>query len=205
MKHASFRMAAVAVAVAGLLGPLLQGCTMAAFRVATTAGTVATEERGLGGAISDTEIRARINSLWFDKDERMWRKLELQVHNGRALLTGVLDSREMSDEAARLAWRAKGVREVINEIQVGESGGVAGYAQDTKISAELKSRLVLDAKVASQNYSVTTTKGVVYIIGSARNQRELDIVNWYARNIGGVQKVVSYVQVASANAGTGNR
>lgn len=203
MKHASFRMAAIAVAAAGLLGPLLQGCTVAAISSATTAGATATEERGLGGAISDTEIRARINSLWFDKDERMWRKLELQVHKGRALLTGVLDNRETSDEAARLAWRARGVREVINEIQIGESGGVTGYAEDTKISAELKSRLVLDAKVASLNYSVTTTKGVVYIIGSARSQRELDIVNWYARNIGGVQKVVSYVQVAGA--GTGNR
>ena len=203
MKHASFRMAAVAVAAAGLLGPLLQGCTVAAISTATTAGATATEERGLGGAISDTEIRTRINALWFDKDERMWRKLELQVHKGRALLTGVLDSREMSDEAARLAWQARGVREVINEIQIGESGGLPSYAQDTKISAELKSRLVLDAKVASLNYSITTTKGVVYIIGSARSQRELDIVNWYARNIGGVQKVVSYVQVAGA--GTGNR
>ena len=203
MKHASFRMAAVAVAAAGLLGPLLQGCTVAAISTATTASATATEERRLGGAISDTEIRTRINALWFDKDERMWRKLELQVHKGRALLTGVLDSREMSDEAARLAWQARGVREVINEIQIGESGGLPSYAQDTKISAELKSRLVLDTKVASLNYSITTTKGVVYIIGSARSQRELDIVNWYARNIGGVQKVVSYVQVAGA--GTGNR
>ncbi len=201
MKHASFRMAAIAVAAASLLGPLLQGCAVATISTATTAGATATEERGLGGAISDTEIRARINSLWFDKDERMWRKLELQVHKGRALLTGVLDSQEMSDEAARLAWRAKEVREVINEIQIGESGGVTGYAKDTKISAELKSRLLLDTKVASLNYSVTTTKGVVYIIGSARTQKELDTVNWYARNIGGVQKVVSYVQVAGDGAG----
>ena len=201
MKQASFRTAVAAVAVAGLLGPLLQGCTIATFGAASTAGAIAIEERGLGGAISDTEIRARINALWFDKDERMWRRLELQVHKGRALLTGVLDNQKISDEAVRLAWRAKGVREVINEIQIGDSGGAAGYALDTKISAELKSRLALDAKVASQNYSVTTTKGVVYMIGSARNQTELDLVNRHARNIGGVQKVISYVQTA----GTGGR
>ena len=203
MKHAGFPTVAAAIVLAGFAGPLLQGCAVTAVGAATGAGATASEERGLGGAISDTELRMRINSLWFDKDERMWRKLELQVHKGRALLTGVLDSREMADEAVGLAWKAKGVREVINEIQIGESGGAIGYARDTKISAEIKSRLVLDTKVASLNYSVTTTKGVVYIIGSARSQRELDIVNWYARNVGGVRKVVSYVQLAGA--GTGNR
>ena len=201
MKHASFPTAAAAIVLAGLAGPLLQGCAVTAFGAATTAGATASEERGLGGAISDTELRMRINSLWFDKDERMWRKLELQVHKGRALLTGVLDSREAADEAVRLAWQAKGVGEVINEIQIGESGGAVGYARDTKISAEIKSRLVLDTNVASLNYSVTTTKGVVYIIGSARSQKELDIVNWYARNVGGVRKVVSYVQLTGAEAG----
>jgi BON domain len=42
---------------------------------------------------------------------------------------------------------------------------------------------------------VKTEDGVVYIIGSARSQDELDRVTNYARNIPNVRRVVSYVRI----------
>ncbi len=195
MLHADFAAGVKAASLTAVLALALQGCASTLVGSTVSAGAAATEERGLGGAVSDTEIRTRINALWSARDERMWRKVELQIYKGRVLLTGMMDSEEMRAEAARLAWRAKGVREVINEIQIGEAG-VGKFLRDTKISAELKSKLLLDLDVASLNYSVTTTNGTVYLIGSARSQRELDLVTEYARNVGGVRKVVSYVEVA---------
>ncbi len=47
------------------------------------------------------------------------------------------------------------------------------------------------------NYTITTVKGVVYIIGTARSKAELDRVVDRARNIGDVKRVVSYVRIRS--------
>jgi osmotically-inducible protein OsmY len=110
------------------------------------------------------------------------------------LLTGQLPSEEMRLEAVRLAWQADGVEEVINEIQIGDSS-VGDLATDTWISTQLKTDLLLDSEVYSINYSIETSNGVVYILGVARSQAELDRVIDYARNLANVRRVVSYVRV----------
>lgn len=174
---------------------VLPGCVGAVVGAGATVGTAAMEERGIEGAADDTLIRARINELWSAADERMWRKVGLQVHSGRALLTGHVDTPDMRTEAVRLAWQAKGVREVINEIQISDGSGVGGFARDTFISTELKTKLLFDSKVSSINYSIETVAGVVYLIGIAQSQEELDRVTNYARNLEYVKKVVSYVTI----------
>ena len=45
------------------------------------------------------------------------------------------------------------------------------------------------------NYSVETVNGIVYLIGIAQDEGELTRVTDYARNIGGVVKVVSHVRM----------
>ena len=153
------------------------------------------EERGLSGAVDDTVLRIRINTIFAENDERLWRKGGLQVHNGRVLLTGALETAEMRLEAVRLVWQADGVSEVINEIQITSSDGLAGFARDTWISARLKSELLFDEKVSSINYSIETVKGTVYLIGVAKNKKELERVINRARALDYVKKVVSYVKL----------
>lgn len=184
-----------ALAIAGAIVLSLSGCAGAVIGAGATAGTAAMEERGLGGAVDDTVIRARINELWSEADERMWRKVGLQVHSGRVLLTGLVDTPEMRVEAVRLAWQARGIKEVINEIRIAESDGAAGFARDTLISTQLKAALLFDSRVSSINYSIETVGGVVFLIGIAQSQEELDRVTNHARNLDYVKKVVNYVTV----------
>ena len=172
----------------------LQGCVGAVVGAGATAGTAAMEERGIGGAIDDTVIRARINELWGAADERMWRKVGLQVHSGRALLTGSVDTPAMRDEAVRLAWQADGVKEVINEIQIADASA-GGFARDTLISTQLKSKLLFDSKISSVNYSIETVNGVVYLLGIAQSREELERVTNHARGLEYVKRVVSYVNI----------
>jgi osmotically-inducible protein OsmY len=174
----------------------LAGCSPAGMAVGAgaTAGVAAMQERGIKGALSDTKIRIQINDKWLQADEEMYRKVSLQVQEGRVLLTGQLPSEEMRLEAVRLAWQADGVEEVINEIQIGDSS-VGDLATDTWISTQLKTDLLLDSEVYSINYSIETSNGVVYILGVARSQAELDRVIDYARNLANVRRVVSYVRV----------
>jgi osmotically-inducible protein OsmY len=173
----------------------LAGCAAAVVGAGAVGGTAATEERGIRGAFSDTAIRARINELWLDHSAEMYQNVSLQVQEGRVLLTGKVKDPQMRLDAVRLAWQAQGVKEVINEIQVTEEGGFQSYARDTWISTQLKSKLLIDRQVSSQNYSIETVGGVVYIMGIAKSQAELDRVTNHARNLSYVRRVVSYVKL----------
>ena len=90
-------------------------------------------------------------------------------------------------------WRAPGVREVINEIEVNDSSSLGNAARDSWIATELEATLLLDKQVSSTNYSVETVNQEVYLMGVAASQAELDRVIGHAKDIAYVRRVVSYV------------
>lgn len=159
------------------------------------AGIAATQEGGIEGAASDIGIKAKINDLWFRSNTEMFRKLNLTVDQGRVLITGVVQNPEHRVEAVRLAWQPQGVKQVINEIRVADGAGVEGYARDTWITAQLRTKMTFHRDIQSINYSIDTVQGIVYLMGVARNQAELDLVTDTARGIKGVTQVISYVKL----------
>lgn len=180
-----------------LTSTLLVGCVPVgiATGVAATTGIAAGQEGGLKAAVSDTAIRARINDYWFKYDTEMFSKVDMTVDQGRVLLTGVVQKPEHRVEAVRLAWQAKGVKQVINEIQVGNSRSFGTYAKDKWISGQLKTEMVLNRDIQSINYTIDTVKGVVYLMGVAQNEKELGRAIRMAQKIKGVKQVVSYVKM----------
>jgi osmotically-inducible protein OsmY len=181
---------------APLLCCALTGCVPAAFMggssvLVATAG----EDRSFGSAFDDTAIRTSVNAHWLESAPGLLTDVEITVREGRVLLTGAVDSAEQQVEAVRLAWKANGVKEVIDHITVGEGGGFTGYARDSLITAELRSDLTFCEDMRSGNYTIKTVDGVVYLMGIAQSQSELEKAVELARKIGGVQKVISYVRV----------
>lgn len=156
-------------------------------------GVAAAEERGVSGVVDDAKIRLAINKLWLDKDFDLFRKVEMSVIEGRVLLTGEVPKPEDRVEAVRLAWQADGVREVINEIKVGDTSGIKDWKNDIWIATELRSRLMFDKYIRNINYSVDSVNAEVFITGIAQNQAELDRVIAHARDVPRVKRVVSYV------------
>ncbi len=191
--HDRSRIMAIVSIVA--IMPILTGCVSAAIGVGAITTSAAVQERGLRGGIDDTIIRARINSLWLEHDADMYRLVSLSVVEGRILLTGQVRLPRMRIDAVRLAWKAKGVREVINEIKVTDEGGIISYARDSWISTQLKSKLLFDKKILSINYSIETVNGSVYLMGIAQNRQELNRVTNHARTLKYVKRVVSYVRL----------
>ncbi len=163
---------------------------------AATVGVASAKEGGLKSGFTDATIKANINDLWFKHDVSMFSKLNMTVDQGRVLLTGVVQNPEHRVEAVRLAWQPKGVKQVINEIRVGESGTVGSYAKDEWITAQLRTRMIANADVQSINYSIETVRSSVYLMGVARNQEELNRVIRIAQRIKGVKEVISYVKLS---------
>jgi len=174
----------------------LPGCVpVMIFGAATTATTAIAEERGLGGAWSDASIRARINMKWAANNSALLTLVEFSVREGRVLLSGTVDKPEQQIDAIRLVWEVSGVKEVIDKMQVGKGSGFFGYMGDSWITTKLKGAMLGDKDIHSINYTVKTVKGVVYIMGIALSVKELEKVLTCARNMSGVEKVVSYVRV----------
>ena len=177
---------------------LLSGCTGLGLvtGAAAVTGISAAQEGGLSRAASDTTIKVRINEAWFQYDVDAFRKLSTTVNQGRVLITGVVQNPEHRVEAVRLAWQVPNVEQVINEIRVAESEGIKGIVKDNWITSRLRGSLTLDRNVQSINYSIDTVQGIVYLMGVAQNQQELNHVIETARTISGVKQVVSYVKLA---------
>lgn len=162
---------------------------------AGSAGMAATEQRGIGGFVDDAGIQIAINDLWFKHSPSMHSRLDMTIDQGRVLLTGRAENVQERLDAVRLAWQAKGVKEVINEIQVGPSTGLVDSAKDSWITTQLRSAVTFDKNISQQNYSITTVDRVVYLLGTAKSQDELDRVLEHARGMPSVQRVVSHVNV----------
>jgi osmotically-inducible protein OsmY len=179
-----------------LLAAALAGCDPVTATVVGGAGAVgmgAAEERGLEGAVDDTKIRTAINGLWLDNNFTLFREVTLTVNEGRVMLTGSVEKPETRIEAVRLSWQAAGVRQVIDEIQVTDRSGFKSGVQDAWIANKLRSKLMFDSQIKNINYTVDVENGVVYLMGLAQNQDELDRVIATARDIADVTRVVNHV------------
>jgi osmotically-inducible protein OsmY len=191
-----FRLPFVAALAALLVtGLAAGGCTVwgTAVGAGAVGATAAQTEKGFRRSVSDTEIRFTINDLWFKADAQMYRKVNLQVQEGRVLLSGNVPKPEQRIEAVRLAWQAPGVREVFNEIVVNDTSSLTNAARDTWITTDLEATLLLDQEVSSINYSVETVNQEVFLMGVAQSQAELNRVIGHAKDIAYVRRVVSYV------------
>lgn len=156
-------------------------------------GVSAAQERGVGGALSDTQIRLEINQMLFETDQELYADVHLQVQEGRVLLSGSVPSQETRLEAVRIAWRASGVQEVINEMEVTGDQSLGSYTRDRWIETQLRSKLLTDKAVSSINISIETVNQSVYLIGIAKSEDEVERVVGHAKDIPYVRRVVNYL------------
>ena len=196
MRYRSRRTRPALLAGGLLLAGVLAGCSGPGIVIGAgaTAVAVASDERTVGRQVDDLGLEISINHRLLQKSEVLFRKVEVEANEGRVLLTGSVPTAEDRDEVSRLAWGVEGVKEVLNELQVADSS-LGGYAKDSWIITQLRAKLLTDRDVLDLNYTIDSVNGIVYLIGIAQDQAELDRAIGHARTISGVQQVVSHVRL----------
>jgi osmotically-inducible protein OsmY len=121
--------------------------------------------------------------------------VEVEVHEGRVLLTGKVDHPHTAVTATRLAWEVRGVKEVMNNTTIVAGPNPGNYMQDMMIANQVRARLLLEKGIQSVNYTNQVVDGVVYMMGIAQDEEELTRATEVSRRTLGVQKVVSYVRL----------
>jgi osmotically-inducible protein OsmY len=193
MEYVMRAVSSIGVVIAALT---LSGCLPILFGAGTEGAVVVAQERSVGSAVDDAGILLKIKNAYAEKDYKdLLANVEIKVVEGRVLLTGNVDKSDSQIEAVRIAWTIPGVKEVINEIQINDKAGFANYARDVWISTQIKSRLLFTKDIRSVNFSVITVNQVVYIMGIAQDQSELNRVTNVCSTTQYVQRVVSYVRM----------
>jgi osmotically-inducible protein OsmY len=184
---------ALPLALGGCAGVLVVGGLAAA----AGGGYAAAQERGLTGAASDFAIKTDIERELIKADPQLQAGVTTTVYEGRVLLTGRVYNQQMKATAEQIARQTHDVRAVYDEIEMASTEGIWDDAQDAWITTRVRSEMVFDGDIRSVNYTIDTSNGSVYLIGSARSQRELDRATRIARYVPGVKRVVSYVTLRS--------
>ena len=174
---------------------LFASCSQVIVGGATSTSMIIVQERSAKQAAIDILIKAKIEEAMFSNNyDKLFSKVRVIVYEGRVLLVGTVLEESIKKTANKISWNTKNVKEVANYITIGKND-LIDYVKDTRISLELRAKMLTDKKVSEVNFSVTTENRILYLVGVAQNNKELNKVIEHASNIAGVKKIVNLVKL----------
>ena len=180
---------------------LSSGCAVMAVSAAAGAGVMAMQDRTIGRGIDDSAISSSVKTRLMAYDSSAYARVDVEVAEAQVLLSGTTATDQNRLDAERIAWGVKGVEAVANQVTVGRNKGVFGSAHDEWITARVRAKLVSDPSVKGLNFNIETHDGVVFLMGLASSEDEMRRAAEGASYVGGVKRVVSYMQVRAAPPG----
>tara|TARA_A100001015_G_scaffold24729_1_gene27816 strand:+ start:3595 stop:4194 length:600 start_codon:yes stop_codon:yes gene_type:complete len=160
-----------------------------------TAMVVAEGDRTLGTVVDDATIKINIAAKFLNAGNNLFVDINTTVLEGRVLLTGLIDNQELRIEAVRLVWEIEGVREVINEIEIGNRVGIKDYAKDLWINTQARGVAAKTIGLRAVAYNFETINGKIYIAGITTKPDQLDMLIESLKTIKGVTEIINYVIV----------
>jgi len=181
------------VAAVAALG-LLAACTQPTGLINVASSPV--EDRSLETLRDDTAITFDINEIMLGEKYRdLFPEVSTDVYEHVVMLTGTVKFAQNKQRASDIVRGVKGVKRIINELQVTSDYGVGSAANDLWIETKLKVLLLGTKGIRSINYRWRSVNGTVYVIGAGRSQAELNTVLNVIRKTERVKKVVNHAWI----------
>ena len=180
--------------VAIALISLLAACTQPTGLVNVASSPV--EDRSFETLSADTAITFDINEILLGEKYRdLFAEISTDAYERVVLLTGTVKFAQNKQRATDLVRGVKGVKRIVNELQVTNDYGIGTAANDLWIETKLKVLLLGTKDIRSINYRWRSVNGTVYVIGAARSQQEMDTVLDVIRKTDRVKKVINHAWV----------
>ena len=180
-----------------LVSLVLSGCANAVIGLGSAAVAASSTEKGLSTSVADAQIYAKIKDRFLKNNISLVTSVEIDVNDGGVLMTGKVKTHVIKALATKLVWEIRGVREVINELQISDNSNIKDIAKDLAASAALRGRLIADKNVSSLNFSIDVVNGIVYLSGIASDANEKNIVVAHARKVNFTHQVMDYIALLS--------
>ena len=183
----------VQLATALALFAALPGCAPTVVSLGADAAYTASEQRTIDEVVDDNKIKIELNKLLVDDSLGLWKDVGTVVYRGRVLLIGAVETPEAKAKAGEIGHTPEGVKEVINDIQVTDEGGIGSFVNDVAIEKSIQIKYLFDSDIDSANFRVRSVNATVYLIGLAESQAELDKALAIASATGDVKNVGNYM------------
>lgn len=177
---------------------LLQGCAAVVAGGAMTTAAVVADQRTTGTILDDRMIESKATDF-FQADGAIAQQAHLNVtsYNGMVLVVGQAPTEELRARAIEYVSRVAKVRHVYNEVTIGAPIPGMERTNDALITTKVKSKLVTISDISTNDITVTTETGIVYLMGLL-DQATGDAVAEVVAGVSGVQKVVKLFEAPAA-------
>jgi osmotically-inducible protein OsmY len=155
-------------------------------------------ERTAGAIVEDRSIETKI-AVNMKAEEPAFRQSSFDVvsHNGVVLLIGQVESDVLKSKATEIASQASAkIKRIHNEMEVSGRTGILSRSNDTWIATKVRTLMLANGEVPSDQVRVVVENGAVYLMGII-SQSEGDNAANIARNVSGVTKVVKVFEYLS--------
>jgi len=179
------RIAGLAALVVAM--PILQGCFPLAVTGMGAAALMATDRRTTGTYIDDEGIEWKVIARL--REDSRGAHVNATSYNKRVLLTGEAPTMDEKKRIEDVVKTIPNVRDVANEITVGNVSTFAARGNDALITSNVKARMVNNGKFSPSHVKVITEANVVYLMGLVTAE-EAEAAADVARTTQGASSVV---------------
>ena len=170
-----------------------------AYNVGSKVGAVVMDERELEDDWNDTKINMTIRNNFLRDKINYVLDVEITVFEGEVMLNGAIPTIEDMERIVEIAWEIPAVTKVYNHIRLEQPATLADTAEDALIASSIRTQLTMTSGITSVNYKITVDDGVLYMMGIAKNNEELQMVMDIIHATDGIEKVVSHVRKSYQN------
>lgn len=164
----------------------------------------------------DTQIKSGILGEFSKLDHTYLMDVNVDIWKQNVMITGMVDSKAKYYDVTSLIKQDTRIKNVYDHLVVADEETIAAYHQaedeygknavptdsatqsvsDVWIEGQIKALLMAEKGVSSVNYRWQSVQNIVYIMGEAQSDEELQKVLSIVRRIKGVSRVVSHIAVA---------
>lgn len=132
-------------------------------------------------------------------------KLSIDVKDGRATLSGRVESGVQKDLAEQVALSVEGIDSVDNRIEVdpaiaeGNPPGLVQRLEDATLAATVKSKLLWNSNTRGLDIQVRSENGAITLSGNAQTSAAKELAGQLAENTEGVSQVFNHLSISTAD------
>ena len=160
-----------------------------------TTMVIAEGDKSLGTVVDDATIKLNISRNFLGSENNLFINIDTSVVEGMVLLTGIVKNQKSRIEAVKIVWEVVGVKEVINEIDIGDKTSIKEYANDVWITTQIKALAAKDIGLRFISYNIETIRGKVFLAGITSRPEQLESLVNITKSLKGVKEVVNYVVI----------
>lgn len=176
---------------------VLEGCVPAAFVAGTAAGTIIYDHRSTKTIALDRDVTFQVQHRFDNTTElRNQANVSVTTFNHIVLLVGQAPNEGLRNQAEAIAKSNSKVKMLYNEITIEKPISDIARANDTWITAKVKTVLATTPGLNSSTLKIVTENKVVYLMGlTTPSQAKLAAEK--TRIVAGVSKVVKLFEYIS--------